>query len=164
MKKTLNRSKRLSEINIIKEINIYYNKTSPTDNEKHKLQNLLNKLDEIYLSKAKGVFIRSRAKWIEDGERSTSYFCRLEKRRQERLSIKALLIHGQVITDQVTKYFFDHIKDFIPHIDYDFVALCDADITSDGLDKAVSSLSLDKSPGCDGLTANFYKHFCSVLK
>ncbi len=57
--KTLNRSKRLSEINIIKEINIYYNKTSPTDNEKHKLQNLLNKLDEIYLSKAKGVFIRS---------------------------------------------------------------------------------------------------------
>ncbi len=125
-------------------------------------------------------------KWIEDGEKSTSYFCRLEKRRQEKLSVKALLIHGQVITDQAsitkevvnfysnlysstfslddTKSFFDHIKDFIPHIDDDFVALCDADITSDELDKAVGSLSLDKSPGCDGLTANFYKHFWSILK
>ncbi len=166
--KTLNRSNRLSEMNIIKEINVYYNKTSPTDNEKQKLQSLLNKLDEMYLCKAKGAFIRSRAKWIEDGEKSTSYFCRLEKRRQEKLSVKALLIHGQVITDQAsitkevvnfysnlysstfslddTKSFFDHIKDFIPHIDDDFVALCDADITSDELDKAVGSLSLDKSP------------------
>ncbi len=184
--KTLNRSNRLFEMNIIKEINVYYNKTSPTDNEKQKLQSLLNKLDEMYLCKAKGAFIRSRAKWIEDGEKSTSYFCRLEKRRQEKLSVKALLIHGQVITDQAsitkevvnfysnlysstfslddTKSFFDHIKDFIPHIDDDFVALCDADITSDELDKAVGSLSLDKSPGCDGLTANFYKHFWSILK
>lgn len=40
--------------------------------------------------------------------------------------------------------------------------LCDADITSEELDKAVDSLSLDKSPGCDGFTANFYKH-CGVL-
>lgn len=63
-----------------------------------------------------------------------------------------------------TKSFFDHIKDCIPHIDDDFVALCDADITSDEMDKAVGSLSLDKSPGCDDLTANFYKHFWSILK
>jgi len=25
-------------------------------------------------------------------------------------------------------------------------------------------LALDKSPGCDGLTANFYKHFWDLLK
>lgn len=100
--KTFNKLNRLTELNIIKEINIYYSKTSLTDNDKQELQNLLNKLDEIYLCKAKGAFIRSRAKWIEDGERSTSYFCRLEKRRQEKLSIKALSLQGQVITDQAS--------------------------------------------------------------
>lgn len=42
--------------------------------------------------------------------------------------------------------------------------LCDSDITFDELDKAVDNLSLNKSPGSDGLTANFYKHFWDLLK
>ncbi len=36
--------------------------------------------------------------------------------------------------------------------------------TSDELDKAVGSLSLDKYPGSDCLPDNFYKHFWSLLK
>jgi len=95
--------------------------------------------------------------------------------------MKALSLQDQVITDQasITKevvsfysklysstfsldgevLFFNHIKDLIPHIDDEDVVRCDADISPDELDKVVSSLALDKSPGCDGLTANFYKHF-----
>lgn len=144
------------------------------------------KLDEIYLKKAEGAYIRSRAKWIEDGERSTAYFCRLEKRRQERNSIKTLLIQNQLCTDptlinkEITSFysklysstfsatdsdhFFSYIKDLIPCIDDDFAKLCEADITIFELDKAVDSLSLNKSPGCDGLTSNFYHHFWNLLK
>lgn len=155
--KTLNRSDKLSEINIIKEINSFCNKASPMDNDKQKLQILQTKLGEMYLKKAEGAYIRSRAKWIEEGERSTSYFCHLEKRRQERNSIKALIIHGHVNTDPTliakeidsfysqlyssgysiddAESFFNHIKDLIPRIDGEFAKLCDADITSDELDK-----------------------------
>jgi len=60
-------------------------------------------------------------------------------------------------------YFSTILKNLFP-IDDEDVARCDADITSDELDKVVSSLALDKSPGCDGLTANFYKHFWNLLK
>lgn len=60
--------------------------------------------------------------------------------------------------------FFNHIKDLIPCIEDDFAELCEADITIFELDKAVDNLSLNKSPGCDGLTSNFYRHFWDLLK
>ncbi len=46
------------------------------------------------MEKAKGAYIRSRAKWIEEGERNSAYFCRLEKSRQEKNNIRSLIIDG----------------------------------------------------------------------
>ena len=37
---------------------------------------LENELDELYNSKEKGAQIRSRAKWINDGEKNTNFFSR----------------------------------------------------------------------------------------
>jgi len=51
-------------------------------NEDHlNLAKLQNKLDEIYKRKAEGAFIRSRKKWLEEGEQNSAYFFRLEKQR-----------------------------------------------------------------------------------
>lgn len=36
-------------------------------------------LDEIYNKKSKGAYIRSRANWIEQSEKFTSYFPELDK-------------------------------------------------------------------------------------
>lgn len=79
--KSFHKNNKLAELNLIKEINIHCNKALPNDNDKQKLLTLQTQLDEIYLKKAEGAYIRSRAKWIEDGERSTAYFCRLEKKK-----------------------------------------------------------------------------------
>ena len=43
---------------------------------------LKQQLDELYENKSKGYQVRSRSKWIEQGEKSTSYFAGLEKARQ----------------------------------------------------------------------------------
>lgn len=32
------------------------------------------KLNEMYLNKAKGAFVRSRKRWIEEGEQNSVYF------------------------------------------------------------------------------------------
>lgn len=40
----------------------------------------------------------------------------------------------------------------------------DSDVTAHELEKAVECLFLNKSPGCDGLTSNFYRHFWDLLK
>lgn len=93
---------------IIKEINCICNKSSLSENNKQKLILLQSSLDNIYITKAKGAYIRSRAKWIEEGERSSAYFCRLEKKRQERNAVKALLIDEQecMDPDKISKEIF----------------------------------------------------------
>lgn len=184
--KILNRESRKKEIELISEINSIYNSLSINENCKQKLILLQSSLDNIYLSKAKGAYIRSRAKWIEEGERSSAYFCRLEKRRQERNAIRKLLIDNQecinpdLIAKEIFKYyselysssfsssdanmFFEHIKMWIPRIDESFKNICEDEIHMDEVEKAMKCLSLDKSPGSDGLTSNFYRHFWEHLK
>ena len=45
-----------------------------------KLYNLKNELEAHRKEKLKGVFIRSKARWVEHGEKPSKYLCSLEKR------------------------------------------------------------------------------------
>lgn len=47
---------------------MYCNRPNPTEDDRQKILNLQQKLDEVHSRKAQGGFIRSRAKWIEEGE------------------------------------------------------------------------------------------------
>ena len=58
-----------------------------TDSERKLIK---QKLDSLYEQRATGYYIRSRAKWVEEGERSTSYFLGLEKVRQSSNCINCL--------------------------------------------------------------------------
>ena len=53
-------------------------------------QRLQNHLDHILEKKSYAAFIRSRCKQIEEGEKSSSYFLNLEKKRQIHNSIYKL--------------------------------------------------------------------------
>ena len=66
---------------------------SNADNFDTKRKNFLeNELDELYNSKAKGAQIRSKAKWINDGEKNTKCFLGLEKSHQTSNVIKELKV------------------------------------------------------------------------
>lgn len=64
-----------------------------------KLVELQNKLDSIYSLKAKGAFIRSWKKWLEEGEQNSSYFFRLEKQRASHNIIHQLDINGTITSN-----------------------------------------------------------------
>lgn len=68
-------------------------KEDPSVEEQIKLNNLQNQLDSLYLERAKGAFIRSRARWLEEGEKKT-YFFGLEKQRQTKKKINILLVNN----------------------------------------------------------------------
>ena len=56
----------------------------------------------IYENKAKGAIIRSKTKWIEQGEKPTKYFFNLEKRNYNRKVIRSLKKpDGESITDEL---------------------------------------------------------------
>ncbi len=124
----------------------------------------------IYIfKKLKGAYVRSRARWIEKGEKSNNYFCRLEKNRQENNSINSLYVNGdintspKIISSEIFQFysslhsssfsesdcniFFNNIHSSIPQLEQGTKDLCEADIKIEEVDKAINKLCSGKSPG-----------------
>ena len=144
------------------------------------------KLDEYYQEKSKGYQIRSRAKWIEEGEQSTRYFLRLEKVRQNHNCINALkdgngntatndtdilevatsfysnLFRSKNVSESSVNSFFDSIT---PEkvLSEDLMQTCEGKITKDECYTAITTMKKNKSPGLDGFSIEFYEHFWPLL-
>lgn len=141
-------------------------------------------MDEIYKRKAEGAFVRSRKKWLEEGEQNSAYFFRLEKHQSNTNSILKLNINGTMSNDQSTiaKYCADfysklYSSKYCPQAAFSFFnsvnnitqlseadsEFCDRVISLNEVTDAIKCLKLNKSPGTDGLTAELYKQFSDSL-
>ena len=146
--------------------------------------------ENILRVKANGIKVRSKAKWIEEGEKNTKYFLNLEKRNYNSTYIKKLinsqseeLTNVESIINEEFEYYqklystqlnnSTNIEDLsktfletehIPKLTKDDQELCDQDLTIEECGKALKDLANNKSPGSDGLTTNFYKFFWPDLK
>lgn len=57
-------------------------------------------LNELYEYKIEGIIVRSRARWVEQGEKSTAYFLNLEKRNKKYNVIQKLkAADGEEVAD-----------------------------------------------------------------
>jgi len=151
----------------------------------YKLATLQNELDNIYEEKARGAFVRSRQKWMEAGEKNTKYFFGLEKRNREITSVNKLIINGHTnenpkdISCFVSQFysklyspssqlneadcFLSNLSTSINKITSDYKNSCDKELNIEEIINCINSLKENKSPGNDGLTGEFYKHFCKDL-
>jgi len=68
-----NKKKKLRNEIAQMEVNINENQISELENKKQELENYCK-------NKLKGKMVRSRAKWIDEGEKPTNYFCGLESK------------------------------------------------------------------------------------
>jgi len=75
------------ESELFNRINILLTKSTVSSEEEVELKESQLKIDQMYKDLAKGAFIRSRAKWLEEGETNSSYFFALEKRNGRRCAI-----------------------------------------------------------------------------
>ena len=116
----IKRSKEIKKVSNAKEkeimenLNILLNRKDLSEIEKLKLMELQNDIDKLYTDAAEGAFIRSRAKWLENGEKNTSYFFALEKRNCKRNNISTLKIKNNVSTNPKEKaehmgYFYQNV-------------------------------------------------------
>ena len=63
-------------------------------------------LNEILDKETPGLMVKSRIKWAEHGEKSSKYFCNLEKRNNEKKTIRQLKLDNgeiKVATDKILK-------------------------------------------------------------
>ena len=150
--------------------------------EYDKIKRELESLIEI---KANGAFIRSRAKYIEQGEKCTKFFLQQEKSRAKTKCITTLVTNNGVIEDPVNilaeqKNFYKKLytqNEFIQCdndctlFNHDFPSLnqeeqneCDLPLSLEEIGKSLMELPNNKSPGTDGFTSDFYKFFWRDIK
>ena len=152
------------------------------------MENLNTELEEFRAEYMRGLLVRSKAKWMEDGEKPSKYFCALEKRNYINKNITKLIDGtGSNIVDQAdilqeVKSFYVNLYsskedslidvdllDLLSDIDVKKLKECEREELSKPLNLEEISLSLkkmknEKSPGPDGYTAEFFKFFWCDLK
>ena len=146
-----------------------------------------DKLEVMYKDKINGHKIRSRAKWYEEGEKNTSYFLGLERSRQAKKVITELKDeNGATTTDQnkilqieVNYYrklydssnpYEEEVKNYIKDtcinkkLNDNESIVCEGKVTVSECTDAIFKMKLNKAPGLDGLTVEFYRKFWHNIK
>ena len=138
------------------------------------LAQITQKIEELEKEKVEGVFLRSRAQWLKEGEKSTKYFLNLENRNYTaKLMTKLRKSDNSIITQQ--KEILKEQQRF-----YEALYACDdkirfqlknytgikvsqsqkdilnANIIVEELQSAVFTMKDNKVPGLDGLPVEFY--------
>ena len=143
-----------------------------------------DKIKYFELKEFNGARIRAKVQEIEQGERCTSYFVNLEKQKASNKIMQSLLsedgrlvntqeeilkettnfyqnLYTSETTDDLAQdYLLNNLTETLTDEDRDTV---EGEITLDELFTAIKSFANSKSPGCDGLTAEFYQTFFNVI-
>lgn len=146
-----------------------------------------SELEKVRKEKLQGHIIRSRAKWVEEGEKPSKYFCSLESRNFLNKTIKKVETHNNnIIYDQCdilhqVKIFYeslfsckdsdlldinleDIIKTDIPRLDTSTSISLEGDISESEIYNVLKNMKNNKSPGSDGFTVEFFKFFWKDFK
>ena len=145
-------------------------------------------LERLYSEKVNGVIQRSKAIWMEKGEKCTAFFLRLNNRNNHRKNITKLLSEmtcitspEQILAEQVNyfreMYSFNqqpvsltelNCSNFFPEnavkLNVTQRASCEGLITEEELLLAINSFQTGKSPGLDGICMEFYKVFYEEIR
>lgn len=176
-------AKRAKEREVKREWDKEMKKEEEGKAEVEKIVILEEKLKKIEEEKCMGAIIRSRAKNVVEGERSTKFFYELEKTRQQAELIRGVIKNGKSVKEK--NEILKEVKEFYLNLfqekgvieeDKDFLLnqikvklkdddrkMCDSKITEEEIDEAIDQLSKGKSPGLDGLSSEFYKAFKNIL-
>ena len=151
---------------------------------KTRIDFLESELRAMNLMQNEAVKIRSRARWLEEGEKPTKYFFTLGSTRKEKNTIKVIYNADghEVVTQQeieaAHKEFYSKLysqepvdpqiqREFLSKVEISLndqdVNSCECPLSTDEISRAVRGLSQGKTPGSDGLPLEFYVKFWDQL-
>ena len=151
------------------------------------LLQLQERLDKILRVEMEGVIMRSKAQFVEKGERCTKYFFGLEKNRGKKKIINKLvdeltdetLLTQEDISSHAVSFYQNlyttkgncrsDVESYLdgcplPEIPELLSDKLDQPITLEEVEEVVKYLKKNKSPGWDGLSAEFYQYFWEDIK
>ena len=147
-------------------------------------QSILSSLAKFDLDVARGAQVRSRARWVEEGESSSSYFFRLVKKQGAERLVSALRLDGGSVVNSAPDLvdcfanFYstlfsaeevDHVSQeellskISARLSADQSEVCEGVLSVDKCFSALKGMAHCKAPGNDGLPMEFYVKFWPVL-
>ncbi len=144
----------------------------------------LAELANLDLQAARGAQVRSRARWVEEGETSSAYFFRLEKKCGADRWISAIKLDDNTIVSSPAQLcsafaaFYTSLFTATPtdsavrssllanvssSLSPDMAALCEGLLTAEECLSALQGMARRKTPGLDGFPMEFYLKFWPVL-
>ena len=156
--------------------------------------NVKRELENIELERTRGIILRSKVQWTEEGEKNTSYFLRLEKNNYCYRLITKLQVEDETISEpsrilEEGKLFYQRLysdpsnrnqhdphahtsetrdsftqSSTLPKLNENDMHSCENLLTENELLKSIKAFKNGKTPRTDGLTAEFYKFFWSDIK
>lgn len=168
---------------------LYYNEAlqaleNGDDTQRPLVINLEEQIKMLNVQETKAYQVRTKVQYREEGERLTKYFINLEKQRGANTSLDNVLTDdGNLLKEpdevlQAAASFYNdlytaepvdrraqsimlhNIDSFVPD---NMQAMLNNDIVLQETVDALNSFQKNKSPGCDGLTVEFYVHFWYLL-
>ena len=182
--KTKRKSIREKQNKLEHELIILERNLTDEDNTK-KYNEIKQELQDIENKKIEGTLLRNKIEWFEKGERSTRYFLGLEKIRETEKHIRKLEFNKNIVTDpaeilKAQRNYYEkmyseceaHDDDFNPIDLFQNVSKlndmdknsCEGLIKTEECNRVLLTFKTNKSPGNDGLTCEFYKHFWDDIK
>ena len=181
----IKKAKSLLKAKLEKELFILSKNLNETNKEQYK--SLQYQLNEIIENEVKGSILRSLCHEFEDGEKCSKYFFSLEKFRSKqktlsriklsdgsfssnekiilnecRIFYKNLYSKNENVDPGVFPSFFENVD--TPKLTENQKSFCDTEISENELLTTLKTFRKSKSPGLDGITAEFYLQFWDELK
>ena len=173
------KEENIREKNLIHDIEILENDI--TNNNIDTLESKKSELELLRQTKLDGMLIRSKAQYIEEGEKNSTYFSSLEKRNYIEKSIvlieredNSIITEPDLIKTEV-KSFYENLYSSresslvntdlnalitdCPKLDDSERDALEGEITCSEALSALKKMQSDKSPGSSGYTSEFFKFF-----
>ena len=146
-----------------------------------KLEPWKRQYEKLCLYRVQGQTLRSKVKWSEQAERNTKYFFGLEKTKSKAKSMMKLEIDGVLSTDpdkilETQEGFYKKLYTKDKKVKFTWQnktnkkldatqrVLMDSEITIGEIATAIKQMPSNKTPGPDGLSANFFKNVFLEIK
>ncbi|GKD19602.1 RNA-directed DNA polymerase, eukaryota, partial [Tanacetum coccineum] len=147
----------------------------------HKRLETFNKIQQVNNTLMSEAVQKAKIKWVADGDENTKFFHGMINKKRSQMSIRGIMVNGTWIDNPVNvKYeFLDHFRRRFdkPSENRAMIDICfpkvlsieqrddlERMVTKEEVKQAVWDCGCDKSPGPDGFSFSFFRHFWSTIE
>ena len=170
----LNKKQKLLEKNLKNDID--WLESNSNQSNISLLEDKKTELENIRKDKIKGYITRARIQWLDQGEKPTSFFCKLESKHFTEKTIRKLQIGDdatindqKLISKEIEKYYHNLFKERENYTDCNLKNIAGKKVNQKNdmggrisvieLGTVLKKIKNNKSPGIDGLSPEFFKCF-----